>query len=162
MRISFTVEPEPGRARRAIRATMGGKLLRLYVLGAVLAAVGIVMFANDVASGAAPAAIGAGVFCFPWLVSRAAAQAKTGLLGETVTYDLTDVDVQAHTKSLNVGYTWESVQAVKETPEFWILTVAKINPLVLPWTELPPAAAAEARAFLVARGLLAARHTPTS
>ncbi|MFF5231916.1 hypothetical protein [Dactylosporangium sp. NPDC000521] len=141
---------------------MGGKLLRLYVLGAVLAAAGIVLFVNDVASGAAPVALGAGLFCFPWLVSRAAAQAKTGLLGETVTYDLTDADVQAHTKSLNVGYSWESVQAVKETPEFWILTVAKVNPLVLPWTELPPAAASEARGFLVARGLLVDSHAPAS
>ena len=93
MRISFTVEPDPVRARRAIRATMGGKLLRISVVGAVLAVAGVLMFANDIVTGAAPAAIGAGVFCFPWLVSRAAAQARTGLLGETVTYDLTDDEV---------------------------------------------------------------------
>ncbi len=154
MHISFTVEPDHARARRAIQTTMGGKLLRLYVLGAVVAAIGVVMFAYDIPSGAAPVALGAGLVCFPWFVSRAAAQTRTGILGETVTYELTDADVQAHTRSLNVGYRWESVQGVRETPEFWVLTVAGINPLVLPRTELPPAAAAEVRAFLVRRGLL--------
>ena len=155
MHLSFTVEPDQARARRAIQTTMGGKLLRLYILGALVAAVGVVMFVNDIPSGAAPAALGAGLLCFPWFVSRAAAQARTGILGETVTYELTDADVQAHTRSLNVGYRWESVQAVRETPEFWVVTVAAgINPLVLPWTELPPAEAARARAFLVGRGLL--------
>ena len=156
MHISFTVEPDPARARRAIRTTMGGKLMRLYILGAVVAAVGVVMFLNDIPSGAAPVALGAGLLCFPWLVSRAAAQARTGLLGETVTYELTDADVQAHTRSLNVGYRWESVQLVRETPEFWELTVARINPLVVPWTQLSPADVAEVRAFLVARELLPA------
>jgi hypothetical protein len=155
MHISFTVEPDQVRARRAIQTTMGGKLLRLYILGGVVAAIGVVMSVNDLVSGAAPVALGAGLLCFPWLVSRAAAQARTGILGETVTYELTDADVQAHTRSLNVGYRWESVQAVRETPEFWVVTVARINPLVLPWTELPPAEAAEARAFMVERGLLA-------
>lgn len=154
MHISFTVEPDPARARRAIHTTMGGKLLRLYVLGAVLAAVGVVMVVNDIPSGAAAVALGVGLLCFPWLVARAAAQARTGLLGETVTYELTDTDVQAHTRSLNVGYRWESVHAVRETPEFWVLTVARVNPLVVPWTQLSPADVAEARAFLVARELL--------
>ena len=160
MHISFTVEPDPARARRAIHTTMGGKLLRLYVLGAVVAAVGVVMFVNDIPSGAAAVALGAGLLCFPWLVSRAAAQARTGLLGETVTYELTDADVQAHTRSLNVGYRWESVQAVRETSEFWVLTVAGINPLVVPWTQLPPADVAKVRAFLVARGMLPAGREP--
>jgi hypothetical protein len=160
MHISFTVEPDQRRARRAIQATMGGKLRRLYVFGALLAVAGIVMFVNDLPSGAAPTALGAGLLCFPWLVSRAAAQARTGLLGETVTYELTDADVQAHTKSLNLGHRWESVQTVRETPEFWIVTVGGINPLVLPWTELPPADAAKARALLVTRGLLRERHAP--
>ena len=161
MHISFTVEPDQARARRAIQTTMGGKLLRLYILGAVVAAVGLVMFVNDIPSGAAPLVLGTGLLCFPWLVSRAAAQAKTGILGETATYELTDADVQAHTRSLNLGYRWESVQAVRETAEFWIVTVAGINPLVLPWTELPPAEAAEARAFLVGRGLLAGTREQT-
>ncbi|MDG6102134.1 YcxB family protein [Dactylosporangium aurantiacum] len=156
MHISFTVEPDPARARRAIRTTMGGKLLRLYILGAVVAGVGVVMSVNHIPSGAAPVALGAGLLCFPWLVSRAAAQARTGMLGETVTYELTDADVQAHTRSLNVGYRWESVQAVRETPEFWVLTVAGINPLAVPWKQLPAADAAEVRAFLVGRGLLPA------
>jgi hypothetical protein len=161
MHISFTVEPDQARARRAIQTTMGGKLLRLYILGAIVVAIGVVMFVNEIPSGAAPVALGAGLLCFPWFVSRAAAQARTGILGETATYELTDVDVQAHTRSLNVGYRWESVQAVRETPEFWVLTVAGINPLVLPWTQLPPAEAAEARAFLVRRGLLAASREST-
>lgn len=161
MHISFTVEPDRARARRAIQTTMGGKLLRLYVLGAVVAAIGVVMFVNDIPSGAAPVALGAGLLCFPWFVSRAAAQATTGILGETATYELTDVDVQAHTRSLNVGYRWESVQAVRETPEFWVLTVAGINPLVLPRAELPPAAAVEVRAFLVKRRLLAEHREST-
>jgi hypothetical protein len=161
MHISFTVEPDQARARRVIKTTMGGKLLRLYVLGAVVAVAGAVMFFYDIPSGAAPLALGAGLCCFPWLVSRAAAQARTGILGETATYELTEVDVQAHTKSLNVGYRWESVQAVRETPEFWVVTVAGINPLVLPWTQLPPAKAAEARAFLVGRGLLTAVQEST-
>ena len=160
MHISFTVEPDPARARRAIHTTMGGKLMRLYVLGAVVAAVGVVMFANDIPYGAAPVVLGAGLLCFPWLVSRAAAQARTGLLGETVTYELTDADVQAHTRSLNLGYRWESVQAVRETPEFWVLTVAGINPLVVPWTQLPPGDVAKVRAFLVARGMLPAGRKP--
>jgi hypothetical protein len=161
MHISFTVEPDQARARRAIQTTMGGKLLRLYILGAVVAATGVVMLVNDLPSGAAPVALGAGLLCFPWFVSRAAAQARTGILGETATYELTDVDVQAHTRSLNVGYRWESVQAVRETPEFWVVTVAGINPLVLPWTELPVAEAAEARTFLVRRGLLAESFAPS-
>ncbi|MET7420544.1 YcxB family protein [Dactylosporangium sp. NPDC005555] len=140
---------------------MGGKLMRLYVFGGVLAVAGIAMFVNDIPSGAAPAALGAGLLCFPWLVSRAAAQARTGLLGETVTYELTDTDIQAHTKSLNMRYGWESVQAVRETPEFWVVTVAGINPLVLPWTKLPPTDVAAVRAFLVSRGLLEHRHATT-
>src|SRR5258705_7321976 len=139
MHIILTVRPDADRARRQVRAAMRIKFRRLYVLGVVLIAAGIAMVAANLPSGYAPLAIGAVLLALPWLLPRAAAKARTGVFAELATYELTEHNVLARTPSLSNGFTWEAVERVEDTGEFWVVMVKRVGVLVLPWTLLPAA-----------------------
>jgi hypothetical protein len=162
MHIMLTVMPDPDRARRQVRAGMRGKFLRLYVLGGALVAIGAGVVVQGMPAGYALLAIGVALASFPWLLPRAASKARTGLLAEPVTYELTDTSVVARTPSLRNSFTWAAVERIEDSAEFWVLMVKGVGVLALPWTLFRDADVDQARAFLTTRGLLTAKKTPAA
>lgn len=157
MHITLTVQPDRGRTRRSVRARVRRRLRSWNLVGGGLSAAGLGALALGVPVGAAVLlAPGVTLLAGPWLLSLAAAKARTGVFVETATYELTDDEVRVNTPSLRSGYVWSAVQRVEDTGEFWVVVIRGSGVLVLPWTLLPPADARLARDFLSARGLLVA------
>ncbi|GGM84911.1 hypothetical protein ACFFX1_24655 [Dactylosporangium sucinum] len=154
MHISFTVPPDRQRARRQVRAAKRRKLQLLFVGGILLAAAGVALVVAGQPAGYAPVGVGVGLLVLPWLLPRAAAKARTGLLAETATYELTDTGVVATTPGFRGAYEWDGVDRVTDTGEFWVVTVKGSGVLAVPWTLMPPDDTGLARELLVARGLL--------
>jgi hypothetical protein len=155
MHITLTVQPDHGRTRRSVRARMRGTLRSWNFVGGGLSAAGLGALALGVPVGAgALLAPGVTLLVGPWLLSRAAAKARTGMFVETATYELTDEAVVVRTPSLTMAYNWSTVERVEDTGEFWIVVISGVGVVVLPWTMLPAREAAQARSFLAARGLM--------
>jgi hypothetical protein len=157
MHITLTVPPDRGRTRRSVRARMRGRLRSWKLLGGGLSAAGLGALVLGLPIGAGVLlAPGVTLLIGPWLLSRAAAKARTGMFVETATYELTEESVRVCTPSLAAGYAWSAVEQVEDTGEFWVVVISGAGVLVLPWTMLPPAEAARVRTFLTGRGLMAA------
>ncbi|WP_238011978.1 hypothetical protein KZZ52_52755 [Dactylosporangium sp. AC04546] len=154
MHISFTVPPDRQRARRQVRAAKRRKLQLLFAGGVLLAAAGVALVVAGHPAGYAPAVAGAGLLVLPWALPRAAAKARTGLLAEAATYELTDTGVVATTPGFRGAYEWDAVDRVADTGEFWVVTVKGSGVLAVPWTLMPGEDETAARDLLVARGLL--------
>jgi hypothetical protein len=155
MQISLTVQPDRGRTRRSVRARMRGRLRAWNLVGGGLATAGLAALVLGVPLGAGVLlAPGMTLLVGPWLLSRAAAKARTGVFVETATYELTEDGVRVHTQSLRAGYRWSAVELVEDTGEFWVVVIGGTGVLVVPWTLLPPLEARAARDFLTMRGLL--------
>ncbi|MEV6923187.1 YcxB family protein [Dactylosporangium sp. NPDC051485] len=157
MHISLTVQPDRGRTRRSVKARMRGTLRSWRLVGGGLAAAGMSAFALGTPVGAGVLlAPGVTLLVGPWVLTRAAGKARTGVFVETATYELTDEVARVRTPSLRATYRWSSVERVEDNGEFWIVVVKGAGVLVLPWTLLPEPDARKARDFLSGRGLLVA------
>ncbi|MEV8515744.1 YcxB family protein [Dactylosporangium sp. NPDC051484] len=157
MHITLTVQPDRGRTRRSVRARMRGKLRSWSLVGGGLSAAGLGALLLGIPVGAG-ILITPGVVLLvgPWLLTRAAAKARTGVFVETATYELTDEAVRVHTQSLRAGYEWTAVERVEDTGEFWVVVIGGAGVLVVPWTLLPTGEARKARDFLTGLGLMVA------
>jgi hypothetical protein len=157
MHIKLTVHPDRARIRRSVRARMRRWVRAQTMLGLALVAAGAFALSLGLPwLGLAVLVIGALVVLAPWLLSMAAAGARTGVFVETAEYELTEDGVRVQTRSLRAAYPWSGVQRVEDNGEFWVVVVAGTGELVLPWTLLPATDARMGRDFLSSRGLLIA------
>ncbi|WP_432978368.1 YcxB family protein [Dactylosporangium sp. CA-233914] len=155
MHITLTVQPDRGRTRRSVRARMRRKLRSWnFVAGGLsVAGLGALLLGTPVGAGVLLAP-GVTMLLGPWLLTHAAAKARTGVFVETATYVLTDEAVRVQTKSLRAGHAWSSVERVEDNGEFWIVVVGGSGALVLPFTLLPEPEERKLRDFLTERRLL--------
>jgi len=157
MHIKLTVHPDRARIRRSVRARMRRWVRSQTLLGAVLCVGGLaVLVARLPWPGLALLGLGTVVLVGPWLMSMAAATARTGMFVETAEYELTEHGVRVQTRSLRAAYPWSGVQRVEDNGEFWVVISGGNGVVVLPWTLLPATDARQGRDFLSARGLLIA------
>ncbi|MFG2040895.1 YcxB family protein [Dactylosporangium sp. NPDC048998] len=157
MHITLTVQPDRGRTRRSVRARMRGRLRSWNLVGGGLSVAGLGALLLDIPVGAGILMTpGVVLLVGPWLLTLAAAKARTGVFVETATYELTDEAVRVQTQSLRAGYEWTTVQRVEDTGEFWVVVIGGAGVLVLPWTLLPKGEARKARDFLTDLGLMVA------
>jgi hypothetical protein len=155
MLITLTVQPDRSRTRRSVRARMRGSLRTWNLAGGGLAVAGLGALVLGIPIGAgvllAPGLI---ILVGPWLLTQAAAKARTGVYAETATYELTDDGVRVFTPSLRTGYLWPAVDRVEDNGEFWIVVVGGTGMLVVPFTLLPEPEERKMRDFLSEQGLL--------
>ncbi|GAA4263166.1 YcxB family protein [Dactylosporangium darangshiense] len=157
MHITLTVQPDSGRTRRSLRARMRGGLRSWNLIGGGLSAAGLgALLLGAPVGGGVMLTPGVVMLVGPWLLTRAAANARTGVFVEIATYELTDDAVRVRTPSLRAGYKWSTVERVEDNGEFWVVVTGGTGVLVLPWTLLPAVDVAQARDFLRQRGLLVA------
>jgi hypothetical protein len=157
MQITLTVTPDSDRTRRSLRARMRGSLRVWNFLGGALSVAGLgALLLGVPIGGGVLLTPGVVLLVGPWLLTRAAANARTGVFAEIATYELTDDAIRVRTRSLRAGYAWASVERVEDNGEFWIVVTGGNGVLVVPWTLLPPAEADTAREFLIDRRLLVA------
>lgn len=157
MHITLTVRPDGGRTRRSLRARMRGSLRAWNLVGGALAVAGLGSFLLGVPIGGGVLLTpGVVLLVGPWLLTRAAVNARTGVFAETATYELTDDEIRVRTPSMRAGYEWASIERVEDNGEFWIVVTGGNGVLVVPWTLLPMAEADTARDFLSDRKLLVA------
>ncbi|WP_433609913.1 YcxB family protein [Dactylosporangium sp. CA-139114] len=155
MLITLTVQPDRGRTRRSVRARMRGSLRSWNLVGGGLSVAGLSALVLGLPIGAGvlltPGVI---ILVGPWLLTRAAAKARTGVFAETATYEITDEGVRVFTPSLRAGYSWSAVERVEDNGEFWIVMVGGAGMLVVPFTLLPEPEERKVRDFLSEQGLL--------
>ncbi|GAA3450762.1 YcxB family protein [Dactylosporangium matsuzakiense] len=155
MLITLTVQPDRDRTRRSLRARMRGSLRSWNLIGAGLSVAGLSALILGLPIGAGvlltPGVI---ILVGPWVLTRAAAKARTGVFAETATYEITDSAVRVFTRSLRNGYEWSTVERVEDNGEFWVIVVGGNGVLVLPFTLLPEPEERKVRDFLSERGLL--------
>ncbi|WP_433079745.1 YcxB family protein [Dactylosporangium sp. CA-052675] len=155
MLITLTVQPDRGRTRRSVRARMRGSLRSWNLVGGGLSVAGLGALVLGLPIGAGvlltPGVI---ILVGPWLLTQAAAKARTGVFAETATYEITDEGVRVFTPSLRAGYSWSAVERVEDNGEFWIVIVGGAGMLVVPFTLLPEPEERKVRDFLSEQGLL--------
>jgi hypothetical protein len=155
--ITLTVQPDRGRTRRSLRARMRGSLRSWNLVGGALAVAGLgALLLGVPVGGGVLLTPGVVLLVGPWLLTRAAVRARTGVFAETATYELTDEQIRVRTPSLRSGYEWTSVERVEDDGEFWVVVTGGNGVLVVPWTLMPAAEGDIARDFLIGRGLLVA------
>ncbi|MFI5911330.1 YcxB family protein [Dactylosporangium sp. NPDC051541] len=156
MLITLTVQPDRNRTRRSLRARMRGSLRSWNLVGGGLSVAGLSALILGIPIGAGvlltPGVI---ILVGPWVLTRAAAKARTGVFAETATYEITDSGVRVFTRSLRNGYEWSAVERVEDNGEFWVVVVNGTGVLVLPFTLLPEPEERKVRDFLLERKLLA-------
>jgi hypothetical protein len=155
MLITLTVQPDGGRTRRSVRARMRTSLRSWNMVGGGLSVAGLSALVLGLPIGAGillpPGLI---LLVGPWLLTRAAGKARTGVFAETATYELTDETVRVFTPSLRAGYSWSAVERVEDNGEFWVVVVGGTGVLVLPFTLMPEPEERKVRDFLSERGLI--------
>ncbi|WP_433050618.1 YcxB family protein [Dactylosporangium sp. CS-033363] len=155
MLITLTVQPDRGRTRRALRARMRGSLRSWNMIGGGLSVAGLSALILGLPIGAGLLLTpGVVILVGPWLLTRAAAKARTGVFAETATYEITDTGVRVFTPSMRTGYEWSAVERVEDNGEFWIVVVGGNGLFVLPFTLLPEPEERKVRDLLSERGLL--------
>jgi hypothetical protein len=155
MLITLTVQPDRDRTRRSLRARMRGSLRSWSLVGGGLSVAGLsaLILGTPIGAGVllTPGVI---ILVGPWVLTRAAGRARTGVFAETATYEITDSGVRVFTRSLRNGYEWSAVERVEDNGEFWVVVVGGTGVLVLPFTLLPEPEERKVRDFLSERELL--------
>ncbi|MFC3499575.1 YcxB family protein [Micromonospora krabiensis] len=165
MHIRFDVPADPAYPGRVAAALSSVRLRRFGYIGAVLTAVGVIVFA--VSRGTAwgdrivplcTALVLAGllsVLYAPWVRWRA--RRRSAGYAVEGGYDITDDNIMMRSGSESGGIAWDGVAKVRDTPEFWIVYVGRMPATVIPRRLMSGEDAETLRAFMVERGLLQPR-----
>ncbi|MCI4066238.1 YcxB family protein [Micromonospora sp. R77] len=165
MHIRFDVPADPAYPGRVAAALSAVRLRRFSYIGAVLAAVGVLVFAasrvfgwSDRVSSLCTAMVVAGLLSMlypPWVRWRARRR-SSGYAVEGG-YEITDDNILMRSGSESGGIAWDGVTQVRDTPEFWIVFVGRMPATVIPRRLMSAEDAETLRAYLAKRGLLEGR-----
>ncbi|MEU5903314.1 YcxB family protein [Micromonospora sp. NPDC047467] len=165
MHIRFDVPADPAYPGRVAAALSSVRLRRFSLIGAVLAAVGVVAFVvsrgftwGDRVSSLCITLVVAGVLSMlyaPWVRWRA--RRRSGGYAVEGAYDITDDNIMMRSGSESGGIAWDGVAEVRDTPEFWIVFVDRMPATVIPRRLMSAEDDETLRAFMAERGLLQPR-----
>ncbi|MEV4754392.1 YcxB family protein [Micromonospora sp. NPDC049559] len=165
MHIRFDVPADPAYPGRVAAALSSVRLRRYGYIGAVLAAVGAIVFAvsrgsawADRVSSLCLAMVAAGLLSMlypPWVRWRARRRSSSYAVAGA--YDITDDNIMMRSGSESGGIAWDGVTQVRDTPEFWIVYVGRMPATVIPRRLMSAEDAETLRGYLVERGLLRPR-----
>ncbi|RKN51372.1 YcxB family protein [Micromonospora endolithica] len=165
MHIRFDVPADPAYPGRVAAALSSVRLRRYRYVGAVLAAVGAIIFAvsrgfawGDQVSSLCLALVVSGLLSMlysPWVRWRA--RRRSGRYAVDGAYDITDDNIMMRSGSESGGIAWEGVAQVRGTPDFWIVYVGRMPATVIPRWLMSAEDAETLRTHLADRGLLRPR-----
>ncbi len=163
--IRFDVPADPAYPSRVAAALTIDQLRKYLYLGAALAAVGAAGLAVSRSLGWGDqiqplwlTVLMGGLLAmlyWPWV--RLRARRRSSDYAVEGAYEITDDNILMRSGSQSSGITWDGVDQVKATPEFWILYVGQMPATVIPHRLLSAEDAETLRAYLAERGLLQVR-----
>jgi hypothetical protein len=162
VQIRFDVPADPAYPGRVAAALSGAQVRRYGLIGAVLAAVGVIGFVvsrgldwgEQTLSVWMTLVLGGllAMLYWPWLRWRARRR-SSGYAVEGG-YDITEDNIMMRSGSESGGIAWDGVTKVRATPEFWIVYVGRMPATVIPRHLMSAEDAETLRAYLADRGLL--------
>ncbi|RIV40252.1 YcxB family protein [Micromonospora radicis] len=165
MQIRFDVPADPAYPGRVAAALSGAQLRKYRFVGAALVAVGAAGFvaARTLDWGASLAPLWVtmvlggllAMLYWPWLRFRA--RRRSGGYAVEGGYEITDENIMMRSGLESGGIAWDGVTRVEDTADFWIVYVGAMPATVIPRCLMSAQDAETLRAFMAARGLLAAR-----
>ncbi|BCJ57576.1 YcxB family protein [Micromonospora endophytica] len=161
MHIRFDVPADPTYPGRVAAALTGVQLRKYGYVGAVLTAVGVVVFAVSRGFSWGPQVtplwmamiVGGLLAMLYWPLMRWRARRRSGRYAVEGGYDITDDNIMMRSGVESAGIAWEAVTQVKDTPEFWIVYVGQMPATVIPRWLMSADDAETLRVFLAGRGL---------
>ncbi|GIJ30445.1 hypothetical protein Vqi01_56070 [Micromonospora qiuiae] len=165
MHIRFDVPADPAYPGRVAAALSSVRLRKFSYIGVVLMAAGVIGFAAsprfrwaEQASSLWMAMVVGGLLSMlfmPWVRWRA--RRRSSRYAVEGAYDITDDNIMMRSGSESGGIAWDGVAQVRETPEFWIVYVARMPATVIPRRLMSAEDAETLRAYMAKRGLLRLR-----
>ncbi|WFE66870.1 YcxB family protein [Micromonospora sp. WMMD714] len=160
MHIRFDVPADPAYPGRVAAALSSVRLRRFSLIGAALAAAGaaglLVSWGDRFSSLWLVLLVGGllSMLYAPWVRWRARRRSDDYAIEGG--YDITDDNIMMRSGSESGGIAWDGVAQVREAGDFWIVYVGRMPATVIPRWLMSAGDAETLRAFMAARGLLAA------
>ncbi|KWV31218.1 YcxB family protein [Micromonospora rifamycinica] len=160
MHIRFDVPADPAYPGRVAAALSSVRLRRFSLIGAALAAAGaaglLVSWGDRFSSLWLVLLVGGllSMLYAPWVRWRA--RRRSDDYAVEGGYDITDDNIMMRSGSESGGIAWDGVAQVREVGDFWIVYVGRMPATVIPRWLMSAGDAETLRAFMAARGLLAA------
>jgi len=162
VQIRFDVPADPAYPGRVAAVLSRVRLRRFGYIGGALVAVGVIGLAisrqvdwGHRISPLCVALVVGGLLSLlyaPWV--RLRARRRSSRYAVEGGYDITDDNIMMYSGSQSGGIAWDGVDRVVDTPEFWIVYVARMPATVIPRHFMTAEDAETLRTFMATRGLL--------